>query len=129
MAQPLLDDALWARLEPLLPKPRRRARRRTSHASGLGVFRWVVERTLSWLHRFRRLAVRYERQDRPSRLPHAGVRADLLELPKVNWESVLKRALMLLMIKSNTGSPPCRPSRHRRRPCYRPQSPGHPQQK
>lgn len=27
MAQPLLDDALWARLEPLLPKPRRRARR------------------------------------------------------------------------------------------------------
>src|SRR5215472_2905315 len=88
-------------------------RRRTSHGSGLGVFRWVVERTLSWLHRFRRLAVRYERQDRPSRLPHAGVRADLLELPKVNWESVLKRALMLLMIKSDTGSPPCRPSRHR----------------
>jgi len=28
MAQPLLDDALWARLEPWLPKPRRRARRR-----------------------------------------------------------------------------------------------------
>src|SRR5215471_10421412 len=28
MAQPLLDDALWARFEPLLPKPRRRARRR-----------------------------------------------------------------------------------------------------
>jgi transposase len=26
MAQPLLDAALWARLEPLLPKPRRRAR-------------------------------------------------------------------------------------------------------
>src|SRR6516165_10032056 len=39
-------------------------RRRTSHGSGLGVFRWVVERTLSWLHRFRRLAVRYERHDR-----------------------------------------------------------------
>jgi hypothetical protein len=28
MAQPLLEDELWARLEPLLPKPRRRARRR-----------------------------------------------------------------------------------------------------
>jgi transposase len=28
MVQSLLDDALWARLEPLLPKPRRRARRR-----------------------------------------------------------------------------------------------------
>jgi transposase len=39
-------------------------RRRTSHGSGLGVFRWVVERTLAWLHRFRRLAVRYERHDR-----------------------------------------------------------------
>lgn len=159
MAQPLLDDALWARLEPLLPlsgilfvlrgglpwqmlpremgcgsgstcwrrlveweradvtaanvndithldalvadlpavrgrrgRPRRRpdvlqgdrgydsqphrdrlaargivaifGRRRTSHGSGLGVFRWVVERTLAWLHRFRRLAVRYERHDR-----------------------------------------------------------------
>src|SRR6516225_913073 len=38
------------------------------------------------------------------------------------------RPLMLLMTKSDTGSPPCRPSRHRRRPCYTPQSPGHPQQ-
>jgi transposase len=40
------------------------ARRRTPHGSGLGRTRWVVERTLAWLHRFRRLAVRYER--RPS---------------------------------------------------------------
>src|SRR5260370_39261591 len=32
MAQPLLDDTLWARLEPLLPKPRRRARRRGGRA-------------------------------------------------------------------------------------------------
>jgi IS5 family transposase len=39
-------------------------RRRTSHGRGLGVFRWVVERTLAWLHRFRRPAVRYERHDR-----------------------------------------------------------------
>ena len=31
------------------------------HGSGLGVFRWVVERTLAWQHRFRRLALRYER--------------------------------------------------------------------
>src|SRR5258707_10291659 len=36
--------------------------------------------------------------------------------------------LMLLMIKGDTGSPPSRPSRHRRRPCYTPQSQGHPQQ-
>ena len=33
-----------------------------SHGSGLGVTRWVVERTLSWLRQFRRLRVRYERR-------------------------------------------------------------------
>jgi transposase len=38
------------------------ARRRTPHGSGLGVCRWVVERTIAWLHRFRRLTVRYERR-------------------------------------------------------------------
>jgi transposase len=38
------------------------AKRRTPHGSGLGRTRWVVERTLAWLHRFRRLAVRYERR-------------------------------------------------------------------
>ena len=31
------------------------AKRRTEHGSGLDVFRWVVERTLSWLHGFRKL--------------------------------------------------------------------------
>ena len=38
------------------------AKRYTEHGSGLGVFRWVVERTFSWLHQFRRLRVRYERR-------------------------------------------------------------------
>jgi transposase len=37
-------------------------RRRVPHASGLGVTRWVVERTLAWLHQFKRLRTRYERQ-------------------------------------------------------------------
>ena len=37
------------------------ARRNTDHGSGLGVYRWVVERTVSWLHQFRRLGIRYER--------------------------------------------------------------------
>jgi transposase len=31
------------------------ARRNTTHGSGLGKTRWVVERTLSWLHKLRRL--------------------------------------------------------------------------
>jgi hypothetical protein len=38
------------------------ARRRTSHGSGLGVCRWVVEHTMAWLHRFRRLTVRHDRR-------------------------------------------------------------------
>ncbi|MDN7430084.1 MULTISPECIES: transposase [unclassified Burkholderia] len=38
------------------------ARRRTEHGSGLGKFRWVVERTHSWLHGFRRLRTRFERR-------------------------------------------------------------------
>jgi transposase len=40
------------------------ARRRTPHGSGLGKTRWVVERTIAWLHQFRRLRIRFER--RPS---------------------------------------------------------------
>lgn len=38
------------------------ARRRAPHGSGLGVTRWVVERTIAWLHQFRRLRVRFERR-------------------------------------------------------------------
>ncbi len=38
------------------------AHRNVPHGSGLGVLRWVVERTLSWLNQFRRLRVRYERR-------------------------------------------------------------------
>lgn len=37
------------------------ARRKTSHGSGLGRYRWYVERTLSWLHSFGRLRVRTDR--------------------------------------------------------------------
>jgi transposase len=39
------------------------ARRGTEHGSGLGRYRWVVERTFAWLHHFKRLLVRYERRD------------------------------------------------------------------
>ena len=33
---------------------------RSERGSGLGMYRWVVERTLSWLHQYRRLRIRYE---------------------------------------------------------------------
>jgi transposase len=39
------------------------ARRNAPHGSGLGKYRWPVERTLSWMHQNRRLRVRYEKRD------------------------------------------------------------------
>lgn len=38
------------------------AERNTEHGSGLGKYRWVVERTFAWLNQFRRLRVRYEKR-------------------------------------------------------------------
>ena len=49
----------WLRLLRIVPLL---ARRNTPNGSGLGKTRWVVERTLSWLHQFRRLRVRWERR-------------------------------------------------------------------
>jgi transposase len=42
-------------IEPVL------AKRRTENGSGLGIYRWVVERSISWLHQNRRLRIRYEK--------------------------------------------------------------------
>src|ERR687889_2467226 len=39
------------------------ARRGIESSERLGRYRWVVERTLAWLGRYRRLTVRYERRD------------------------------------------------------------------
>jgi transposase len=39
-------------IDPKIPK------RRTEHGSGLGVYRWVVERTNAWLHNFGKLRLR-----------------------------------------------------------------------
>jgi transposase len=38
------------------------AKRSTEHGSGLGRWRWVVERTFAWLNQFRRLRIRYEKR-------------------------------------------------------------------
>jgi transposase len=38
------------------------AKRRTAHGSGLGRWRWVVERTFAWLNQFRRLRVWYDKR-------------------------------------------------------------------
>ena len=38
------------------------AKRNTEHGSGLGRWRWVIERTFAWLNQFRRLRLRYEKR-------------------------------------------------------------------
>ena len=39
------------------------ARRGVDDIERLGRYRWVVERTLAWLNRYRRLTIRYERRE------------------------------------------------------------------
>jgi transposase len=52
---------LWVRgIEPIIPPDR--VDGKEVHGSGLGTTRWVVERTISWLRKQRRLRVRYERR-------------------------------------------------------------------
>ncbi|MEV0254684.1 IS5 family transposase [Streptomyces sp. NPDC050732] len=49
---------LWRRgIRPMV------AKRGEPHGTGLGIFRYVVERTIAWLHGFRRLRIRWERRD------------------------------------------------------------------
>jgi transposase len=45
----------WLGVEPVI------AKRKTSHGSGLGKVRWVVERTISWIKGLRRMRIRYDR--------------------------------------------------------------------
>ena len=44
----------WLGIKPLIP-------RRGDDQCGLGKVRWIIERTLSWFHQFRRLRIRWER--------------------------------------------------------------------
>lgn len=55
-SQPLRDTLEARGIDTLI------ARRNTEHGSGLGRTRWVIERTIAWLHQFRRLRVRYEKR-------------------------------------------------------------------
>lgn len=52
--QPLRELVAWLGIKP-------RMARRKQPTAGLGRQRWPVERTLSWLHQFRRLRTRYDR--------------------------------------------------------------------
>jgi transposase len=54
-SEPLRVVLRWLGITPLL------AERNTENGSGLGKFRWFVERTISWLHSFGRLRRRLDR--------------------------------------------------------------------
>ena len=54
-SEPLRQLLRWLGITPVL------AERDTEHGSGLGVYRWFVERTISWLHTFGRLRRRLDR--------------------------------------------------------------------
>jgi len=51
-SEPHREELREREIEPKIPK------RRTEHGSGLGIYRWVVERTEAWLHTFRKLRLR-----------------------------------------------------------------------
>jgi hypothetical protein len=48
-SEPLRQVLRWMGIMPEL------AKRNTKHGSGLGVYRWFVERTIAWPHSFGRL--------------------------------------------------------------------------
>ena len=61
------------------------ARKGVESTAKLGTHRWIVERTLAWLARYRRLTIRYGGRTpaprrRAPRLPAPRLRPDLLEL-------------------------------------------------
>jgi transposase len=54
-SQALRDILRWLGIDPHIPRRRQSSR-------GLGKTRWPVERTIAWLHQFRRLRTRWDRR-------------------------------------------------------------------
>lgn len=57
------DDKKCARALSKRGIKRRIARKKVESSEKLGQHRWVVERTLAWVAKYRRLTIRYERRD------------------------------------------------------------------
>jgi hypothetical protein len=55
-SEPVRKLLRWLGITPIL------AARNTEHGSGLGVYRWFIERTISWLHQFGRLRRHLDRK-------------------------------------------------------------------
>jgi transposase len=56
---------------------------KSPHGSRLGRERWVVERTIAWLHQYRRLRVRYETPRRHPRSLRDRLQPDLPQAPRL----------------------------------------------
>jgi transposase len=79
------------------------AMRHTQHGSGLGRWRWVVERTFAWLNQFRRLRVRYDkRADIHEAFLSLGCALICWQFLRKGWMKGWLRGPFLL----------CRPARH-----------------
>jgi transposase len=75
-AEAIRDGLRAPHIHPLL------AVRRTRHGSGLGRWRWVVERTFAWLNQFSSPAHPLRQTDRhPRGVPVSWLRTDLLAVP------------------------------------------------
>jgi len=66
------------------------AKRNTERGSGLGRWRWVVERTFASLNQFRRLRVRYEKRRHPRGIAVPRMCSDLLALPRCRLQDYQK---------------------------------------
>jgi transposase len=75
------------------------AMRNTEHGSGLGRWRWVVERTFAWLNQFRRLRIRYEK--------HADIHEAFLALGciLICWKFLAGLQCVATSTVSSAGSP------------------------
>lgn len=60
------------------------ARPRSPHCSGLGQFRWVVERTMAWFGNYRRLKICYERTGQHFQALHE-LTASLICAKRLRW--------------------------------------------
>jgi transposase len=80
----------------------RSARRGMPHGSGLGRQRCIVERTIAWLHGFRRLRIRWERKSQDVRGDSEARLRDLIT-PAASVE--LGPLTPAATVAASTGSP------------------------
>jgi len=90
------------------------ARREIEDKSKLGRVRWVVERTISWLLRFKRLGLRYDRTERTT-LPLLVLACAVINVRRLIKERVLRPGLNDVVVRRSGWAPGMGASRGRPR--------------